>query len=58
MARLIRAAGLRWPIEEDFEFGKVSHESRELPGLAPSKINGSNFLFLYQGQPGLPVDPQ
>jgi len=22
MARLIRAAGLRWPIEEDFEFGK------------------------------------
>src|SRR5258708_2284820 len=22
MARLIRAAGLRWPVEEDFEFGK------------------------------------
>jgi SRSO17 transposase len=21
-ARLIRAAGLRWPVEEDFEFGK------------------------------------
>ena len=23
MARLIRAAGLRWPVEEDFEFGKA-----------------------------------
>jgi SRSO17 transposase len=23
MARLIRAAGLRWPVEEDFEFGNV-----------------------------------
>jgi hypothetical protein len=22
MTRLIRAAGLRWPVEEDFEFGK------------------------------------
>ena len=22
MARLIRAAGLRWPVEEDFEFSK------------------------------------
>jgi SRSO17 transposase len=24
MARLVRAAGLRWPVEEDFEFGKDS----------------------------------
>src|SRR5260221_584242 len=32
MARLIRAAGLRWPVEEDFEFGKGLLRPGPVPG--------------------------